>query len=713
MKNIRSTLIHSMKTLLLITVLLSLSLLFANSETEERFGIKFSPLSPISLPEISEVQLKNGMTLMLSENHDFPTISISVLVRGGTYYEPEDKIGMVDIATELLRSGGTKSYSVDKLNNLLENNAIDLSTNAGLHSSVINMNFLADDIDLALEVLNEVLRYPQFSEESIEREKRGYTAEIARRNDEISSITSREYMKLVFGKDHPYARTYEYHTLANIEREDLISYHQRFFKPNNVILSVVGDFKTKTLKKKIEKTFGKWQKDKSFTTEEVVFDVEYRPSVNLIDLEDAQQAWIAIGHITEMTQRDSDYVPMLVLNSVLGAPFSGRIFNRIRNQQGLAYAPTAYYSVFYDFPGVFYLMSQTRNDKTATAIKALIEEVRILQNEYITEEELSYAKESFLNSFVFNYTTTDQIVRRQMSYKYWNYPSDFLEQVRRMVDKVTVEDIHRVAKEYLYPDKFVILVAGNSEEFDYPLDTLGEVNEIDIDIPRPERGRTEPTQMSMEIGREIFNQYLTRMGDVGKVNNIYLEGKSIEYRGSESSSVELKIFIELPDKIKQSISTPNGDLSMVYNSGKTAMLIPGNKRMELPREFTADLVSNLYSNPIFLANSPEDEYFIYLVEEKQIEDKSFYILAFSDGYDQYLLFIDSETMLPYQSVQERIDMSGEIVIYNVFESYQNVDGIEYPNKIVTRNEQGQTLAELEFTEIKFNVDFPEDTFKTE
>jgi zinc protease len=702
-----------LKIMILTGLLLNTLTLTANSETEQRFGIEFPELAPIILPKIEEYKLDNGMSLMFCENQDFPTISISVLIKGGTYFEPAEKIGMIDFATELLRSGGTKTYSPEELNTLLENKAIHLSTNAGLHSTVINMNCLVEDIGEALFILNDVLRNPLFDEESIQREKRGYAAEIARRNDEVSDITSREFMKLIFGKDHPYARTYEYETIARIERQDLIDYHQMFYKPNNIILSAVGDFKTKDLKKKLTKTFGDWKKGKSSIDEEVKFNIEYKPSVNLIEQKDAQQTWIAIGHITEMTQRDDDYVPMLILNSVLGAPFSGRIFNRIRNQQGLAYAPTAYYSVFYDYPGVFYLMSQTRNEKTVTAIKALIDEVRILQSELITDKELNYAKESFLNSFIFNYSTKEQITRRQMSYKYWNYPPDFLEQVRKKVDTVTVADIHRVANKYLYPDNLAILVVGNPEEFEQPLSALGEVNVINIEIPsQPKRANT-PTKASIDQGNEIFDQSVKAMGDVSKVKNLYLKGVSTEYRGESYSSIEVTAYFEFPDKLKQSISSPSGNVSMVYNSGKTAMLLPENKKMSLPREFVKELESGLITNPIALATDYQDNFLVSFVEEKKIADRTFYILSFSDEYDEFLLFIDKNSMLPYQSIQLKADMSGEMKVFNIFDSYVNIDGINYPNKIVMRDEYGKTLSESFYSDIQFNIKFPENTFKTE
>jgi predicted Zn-dependent peptidase len=681
-------------------------------DAEARFDIEFPELAPIRLPEVTEYKLKNGISFLLSENHDFPTISLAVLVKGGSYFEEPDQIGKVEILSDLLRTGGTANYSSDELNRLLDDMAISMTASGRIHSIRINMSFLAEDIDTALSILNDVLRNPTFNEESLQRAKMSMNTQIARRNDDISSITGREFMKLLFGEDNPYARTYKYETIANIDQADLITYHETFFRPQNISISIVGDFKVKEMQKKLNNTLGNWKKESFTFPEPEIFQVNHQSSVNLIQREDAQQSWIAIGHLTEMTQRHPDYVPMLVLNSVLGGGFSGRIYQRIRNQLGLAYAPQAYYSVYYDFPGVFYLMSQTVADRTIAAIEALIDEITILQEEYITEDELRLAKESFLNSFVFNYDSPEAIVNRQLNYKFWDYPIDFLEQVRDKVNQVTVADIHRLSNDYLYPEHFVVLAVGNDKEFEKPLSelNLGEVNIIDISIPRPQQDITKPSPQRVQLGEALFDEYLKKMGDVSDISNIKLSGVSTEYREEGSSTVETTAYIAYPDKITQMIKTPRGPLTMTYNQGATKLVFPGGE-MALPPELADELRNHINSNPVNLAKNYREMFDVYFVEEKRLADKDFYILSFNDEYNQFLLFLDKETMLPYQTVQETIRPDkGLMTIYRIYEEYETVDGIIYPVKIVTKDETGIILSEDVFNEVKFNIELPEEIF---
>lgn len=697
----------------LLFTLLPCRLLCSHLETEQRFGIEFPELSPISMPEIKEYKLKNDMVFLLCENHDFPTISVSVLIVGGSYYEEPDKLGMVDILADLLRTGGTDMYSPQDLNRILDDMAISLTTSGRIHSIAINMSFLSEDAPLAFDILNQVLRKPAFNEESFNRSKMSQNTQIARRNDNISAVTGREFVKLVFGEDNPYARTNEYETIANVTRDDLIDYHKTFFQPQNTLVSVVGSFQTKDMQRLLNKTFGNWKRGKIDLPEAEKFPVTYQSSINYIPREDAQQSWITIGHISEMTQRDPDYVPMLVLNSLLGGGFNSRIYQRIRNQLGLAYAPQAYYSVYFDFPGVFYLMSQTVADRTVTAIEALIDEIEKLQKEYITEEELEQAKESFLNSFVFNYDTPEAIVRRQLNYRFWDYPLDFLEQIRDRVADVTVEDINRLANQYLFPEHFIVLAVGNEKEFERPLNTLGEVNVIDISIPRPQQARSGPTPERIAQGEALFDRYIEKMGNVEKVENMKLEGVITEYRGDESSTSRFTVYIEFPDRITQMIHTPTGSLSMVYNRGAAKMAFPG-REMALPPEFVDEIRNNMRSNPIALAQNYREMFNVYLVEEKRIDDKDFYILSFSDEYNQFLLFLDKETMLPYQTIQETVRPGiGLMTLYRIYEKYEEIDGVLYPVKTVTKDETGNLLTEDDFTNVKFNIDLPTDIFKVE
>ena len=171
------------------------------------------------------------------------------------------------------------------------------------------------------------------------------------------------------------------------------------------------------------------------------------------------------------------------MNRILGSGFTSRLFREVRSRQGLAYSVFGYFSANYDHAGIFYVGCQTRSESTVQAIQAMKAEVVKMTQAEVTVEELELARESFLNAFVFNFDSRGEIVNRLMTYAYYGYPPDFLEKSKEGIEKVTQDDILRVAKKHLHPDQMQILTVGPAQDFEEALSALGPVNEIDITIP--------------------------------------------------------------------------------------------------------------------------------------------------------------------------------------------------------------------------------------
>ncbi|MHC4759427.1 MAG: M16 family metallopeptidase, partial [Planctomycetota bacterium] len=197
------------------------------------------------------------------------------------------------------------------------------------------------------------------------------------------------------------------------------------------------------------------------------------------------QTNIYLGHIGGL-RNDPDYFALILMNRILGSGFTSRLFKNVRSRQGLAYSVFGTYSANYNFPGMFYVGCQTKSENTVKAIRSMLHEVENMTTAPVTDEELAIARESFLNSFVFNFDSKGEVVRRLMTYEYFGYPPDFLQKTKENVEKVNKDDILRVAKKHLHPDKVLILAVGRADDFDEPLSVLGSLNEIDITIPIPE-----------------------------------------------------------------------------------------------------------------------------------------------------------------------------------------------------------------------------------
>jgi zinc protease len=446
--------------------------------------LKYPKLREIQIPEIERITLANGMRLYLLEDHELPLINMSVLIRTGSMYESADKVGLASITGEVMRTGGTTNKTGDQIDEELESIAASVETGIGLDSGSASMSVLKGDLDKGLPILADVLMNPAFREDKIQLAKMQAHSMIARRNDSVNAIAGREFERLIYGPQSVYARIEEHATIENISRDDLVVFHKKYFGPNNAMLAVWGDFDTKQMIDKIEKAFERWQKVDLDLPKPPQVQYEFRKTVNVIRKDDVNQSNVYLGHIGGLMS-DPDYFALIVMNRILGGGFTGRLFKNVRSREGLAYSVFGAYSANYEYPGEFYVGCQTKSESTVHAIRAMIREVEKIRESEVTDEELALAKQSFLNSFVFNFDTKGEIVNRLMAYEYFGYPADFLQKIKTKVEKVTKADVLRVAEKHLHPDKLQILAVGRPDDFDEPLSVLGPVNKIDITIPTP------------------------------------------------------------------------------------------------------------------------------------------------------------------------------------------------------------------------------------
>jgi len=473
-----------MKTRLLIVLTLVAGLISAQQlPTLEE--LEFPPLGEIQIPDVARYELPNGMRLFLLENHELPLISGRALVRTGNLFDPPDKIGLAGITGVVMRSGGTAEKTGDEIDLQLENIAASVEASIGETSGNLSFSCLAENIDEVLDVFQDVLTGPEFRQDKLELALTQYASSISRRNDDASSIASREFAELLYGKDTPYGWRVEYEHLANIARDDLVEFHRRYFFPANIILSVQGDFSAPEMREKLAKLFAEWDVVQEPVPGFPPVDAEPDHAVYLANKEDVNQAFLRIGHLGGEL-RDEDYPALEVMADILGGSFSSRLFKKVRTELGWAYGVGASWGANYNHPGVFQIYASTKSETTTGAIETILEEIHRLRSEEVTDDELETARSAVLNSFVFAFDQPAETLNRLVAYTYHGYPEDFLFQYQRAVEEVTKADILRVASEHLHPEQFTYVAVGNVAEFGRPLSELGiPVEEIDLTIPPP------------------------------------------------------------------------------------------------------------------------------------------------------------------------------------------------------------------------------------
>jgi zinc protease len=358
-----------------------------------------------------------------------------------------------------------------------------VETGGGIDSITISWDCLKDNFDEVFKVFVEFLQEPEFRQDKVPLAKYQLDTRIARRNDEPAGVAAREAQKLGYGADSPYARQPEYATVAAVTRDDLVNWHHTYVHPNNVILGVVGDFDSKTMEEKLRAAFESWPKGPSPVPLQPSFPGP-KPGTYFVQKDDVDQSNI---HMVELgTRRDNpDYYAISVFNEIFGGSFSSRLVEDVRTKKGLAYHVGGGVGTAFDHPGLFQISMGTKSGSTAAAIEALYEEIDGLKTKPPTEEELKRGKDSILNSFVFEFDSKGKVLQERMNYEFYGYPADFLERYRAGIEKVSLEDVQRVAQKYVHKDQLAVLVVGKAADFDKPLSTFGPVASIDIAIPPP------------------------------------------------------------------------------------------------------------------------------------------------------------------------------------------------------------------------------------
>jgi predicted Zn-dependent peptidase len=569
--------------------------------------IKYRDLPEFDIPEPTVYTLGNGLTVFLMEDHELPLISLRARIRTGSNYMPADREGLGSIFGQVQREGGTTSMTGDEIDDFLEARAAFVETGMGGDAGNASMNCLKEHFDDVFAVFIDVLRQPAFAEDKIELAKIQLNTSIARRNDNVSGIIGREFRRLIYGVDSPLARLAEYTTVARVTRADLLDWHAKHYHPNNIYLGVVGDFDTKEMKRKIETALGSWAKGPEFAEGEVPYRKELPPGVHFIQKDDVTQANIRAGHLG--IRRDNpDYYAVQVMNEVLGGGFSGRLLKNIRSEKGLAYSVFGGIGSSFLRPGVFQVGMSTKSSTMAESVRALQEEVAGIIRNPPTQAEMQHAKETILNSFVFNYVSRGQILGQQMTFSYYGLPLDYLEQYRANIEKVKPEDVARVAKKYIHPDKMVLLVVGKSEEFDEPVSTFGEAEAIDITIPPPPdtRPQVEKTASSVEAGGSALTRMAraVRGGAAEPVRAVRASTTVTVKMGGQSISLQQETSIVLPDKIRHTVQSPMGEQVVVINAGK-GVAHGGGQTAPLPTEMVEQSLLELSRELLFLADHAE------------------------------------------------------------------------------------------------------------
>jgi predicted Zn-dependent peptidase len=437
--------------------------------------VEFSP------PEPERVVLDNGMVVYLLEDHELPLITITASMRTGGWLDPADKVGLASMTGSVMRTGGGGDLSAEQVDEELEQYAGDVRIGIGRQSGSASLDVLSKDLKWGLQIFAGLIRAPAFEPARVELAKLQAIERIRRRQDHPGSIVSREFVKVLYGAEHPTARESSIDSVKRMTRDDLVAFHRSTIHPNGTILGVTGDFKKDGMLASLNDVFGDWKKGTvpELKIADVPESMASRPAVRFINKE-TSQTHLRVGHLS-IKLSDPDYVPLAIANNILGgSSFRSRLFNDVRTKRGLAYSIGSRLNTGVHDQGVWLVRAETKLASTQEVIERFVANIERMRTELVSDTELGEAKEAYVNSFVFSFSSPSAIVSRLVGLVYDGLPNDFLQQLREMVVKLSKEDILAAAKKHLHPDRLKIVAVGSGETLPKVLSTFGEVKEIKL-----------------------------------------------------------------------------------------------------------------------------------------------------------------------------------------------------------------------------------------
>lgn len=437
--------------------------------------VEFSP------PEPERVVLDNGMVLYLLEDHELPLVTITATMRTGSWLDPADKIGLAAMTGAVMRTGGGGGLSAEQVDAELEQFAVDVGIGIGRQSGSASLDVLSKDVKRGLEIFAGLLRAPAFDPARVELARLQAIEGIRRRQDNPGSIVGREFAKMLYGADHPSARESSLDSVKRITRDDLVAFHRNTIHPNGMILGVTGDFNKDEMVASLRKAFGEWKK--GMVSELKIPDVPEaelsRPVVRFVG-KDTSQTHLRVGHLS-IKENDPDYVALAIANDILGgSSFRSRLFNDVRTKRGLAYSVGSRLNAGMHDQGVWLMRAETKLTSTQEVIERFVANIERMRAEPVTDAELAEAKEAYVNSFVFSFSSSSAIVSRLVELEYDGLPKDFLQQLRAKVVQLTKADVLAAAKKHLRPGQLKIVAVGSGEALPKALATFGDVKEIKL-----------------------------------------------------------------------------------------------------------------------------------------------------------------------------------------------------------------------------------------
>ena len=658
------------------------------------------PAPEIKIGKGETFELKNGLKVIVVENHKIPRVAFNIVLDFEAILEG-DKAGYASMAGDLLRTG-TSSKNKAEIDEAIDFIGATLNTSA----SGIYAASLTKHQDALLELMTDVLYNPTFPEEELEKIRKQTLSGLAAQKEDPSSIASNVRSAVLFGKDHPYGELTTEETVGKITIEDCKNFYDKYFTPEIAYLVIVGDITTKEAKKVTKKYFNQWQNKPIQLPEFSAPPQPEKTKVALVDRSNSVQSVIRVTYPVVLKKGDPDVIKSYLMNSILGSSFSGRLFQNLRETNGYTYG--AYSSLSSDMiVGSFTVFTSVRNEVTDSAIVEIQNEMQKLIKEKVTQEELDGIKAYRSGGFARSMESPQTIANFALNIQRYNLPEDYYTNYLKRLNAVTVDDIKAMAEKYIKPDNAHVIVVGKGSEIASKLEKFGEVTYYDI------YGNSYiPDKTSIPAGltaEKVFQNYLTAIGGEENVRAVK-DLKMTLNTEMQGQQLQIIVMTKAPNMQKTNVnmggmavvtSIFNGTDAKVVQMGQEAP-IDDNRKKDMA--FESALVSEIAVKEMGLESE--------LIGVENVNGENAYAVEITKpSGSKTTFFYDTDSGLKIRASAVVQGPQGEVVQETDFTDYKEVDGIKFPFTISMPMGPMKMEAKAESIEINTDIDDSEFTIQ--
>jgi len=662
------------------------------------------PTPTIELGTPIEFELKNGLKVLMVENHKLPRVSASLLIDNPPKIG-SSKNGIYSLTSSMLGKGSqsiTKDTFIEEIDFL----GATLSVNAeGAYASSLSRFF-----PKVLEMMADGALNPLFSAEEFDKEKTKTLEGIKSNSKSVTAIARRVESVLAYGKDHPSGKFISEESINNISFEDVKKYYKENFIPNNSYLVIIGDFKPNETRKMIRNLFSGWKKGELNTSNWKIPSDINELSINFIDVSNAIQSEIVYQNLVDISMNHPDYFPVIVSNKILGGGPENRLEKQIRETKGYTYAARSSIGSSKYTKSRFRASTSTRFQVTDSAVVELLNEIKKIKTINVSDKELSDVKAKYVGNFVLSSESPSTIANYALNIKTQSLDKDFYKNYLSNINKVSKEDIIRVSKKYFQIDKGQIIITGKGSELINKLEKISFENKIIPILFFDKYGnQVEKPILNKKISKEvnvktIFENYLNAIGGLDEINKI----KSI----STIATV----------KIQNAPFSPTAEIKQKHpNLNSLVMTVEGMGTL-MSQKFDGEngYIEQMGQKIPFeedQINSEKEK--LGLFEETYLDSNKMEIISLNpiDGKDLYKIKVNGKSFRYYDAAtnlliikEETVNVAGnERTSTTKYSNYKEIEGVLFPYKREITS--GPQTVVFEISSIKFNEEIDDSFFK--